>query len=90
MQYVVKGKVFAEEEEAKKYEKELEAKEIERKKKEDEKEKRIQELKEIEKEYVDKANKFYDDYGYYSVTLKGLKGIPCSFNSFFDDFDMFK
>lgn len=83
MQYVVKGKVFDNEEEAEKYEEELKAKEDEKKKKDEEREKRIQELKEIEKEYVDKVNEFYKDYGFYSVDLNGL---PNSFDRFFDDF----
>ncbi len=47
MQYVVKGKVFDNEEEAKKYEKELKAKEDKKRKKDEEREKLKQELKDF-------------------------------------------
>lgn len=83
MQYVVKGKVFDDEKEAKEYEEELKAKEIEKRKKEDEKDSRLKELKDLEKEYVNKVNEFYKDYGYYTVDLSGL---PSSFDRLFDDF----
>lgn len=83
MQYVVKGKVFDDEEEAKKYEEELRAKENEKKKKNEEKDKRLKELKDLEKEYVNKVNEFYKDYGYYTVDLSEL---PNSFDRLFDDF----
>lgn len=83
MQYVVKGKVFDDEEEAKKYEKELKAKEVEKEKKNAIKEQRLKELKDLEKEYVNKVNEFYMDYGFYSIDLSGL---PNSFDRLFDDF----
>lgn len=86
MQYVVKGKVFDDEKEAKKYEEELKAKEEENKKKKEEKDQRFKELKDIEEEYVNKVNEFYKDYGYIDINLSGL---PNSFDSFFDNFGRF-
>lgn len=86
MQYVVKGKVFDDEEEAKKYEEELKAKEVEREEKNAIKEQRLKELKDIEKEYVNKVNEFYKDYGYVKIDLSGL---PNSFDDFFDNFGRF-
>ena len=83
MQYVVKGKVFDDEEDAKKYEEELKAKEAEKEEKNAIKEQRLKELKEIEKEYVNKVNEFYKDYGYYKIDLSGIRN---SFDSFFDNF----
>lgn len=86
MQYAVKGRVFDDEEEAKKYEEELKAKENEKKKKNEEKDKRLKELKDLEKEYVNKVNEFYRDYGYVKIDLSGL---PNSFDNFFDNFGRF-
>lgn len=86
MQYVVKGKVFDDEEEAKKYEEELKAKEEENKKKKEEKDQRFKELKDIEEEYVNKVNEFYKDYGYIDINLSGL---PNFFDGFFDNFGRF-
>lgn len=83
MQYVVKGKVFDDEKEAKKYEEELKAKEAEKEKKNAIKEQRLKELKELERKYVDKVNEFYKDYGFYTLDLSGL---PSSFDRLFDDF----
>lgn len=86
MQYVVKGKVFDDEEEAKKYEEELKIKEAEREEKNAIKEQRLKELKDLEKEYVNKVNEFYRDYGYVKIDLSGL---PNSFDNFFDNFGRF-
>lgn len=86
MQYVVKGKVFDDEEEAKKYEEELKIKEVEREEKNAIKEQRLKELKDLEKEYVNKVNEFYRDYGYVKIDLSGL---PNSFDNFFDNFGRF-
>lgn len=86
MQYVVKGKVFDDEKEAKKYEEELKAKEAEREEKNAIKEQRLKELKDLEKEYVNKVNEFYMDYGYVKIDLSGL---PNSFDNFFDNFGRF-
>lgn len=83
MQYVVKGKVFNDEKEAREYEEELKTKEEKMAKKEEEKNKRLKELKDLEKEYVNKVNEFYMDYGFYSIDLSGL---PNSFDRLFDDF----
>lgn len=83
MQYVVKGKVFDDEKEAKKYEEELKAKENEKIKKQQEEKQDLKVLKEYEKEYVKKVNDFYKKYGYYSIDLSGL---PNSFDRLFDDF----
>lgn len=86
MQYVVKGRVFDDEEEAKKYEEELKIKEAEREEKNAIKEQRLKELKDLEKEYVNKVNEFYRDYGYVKIDLSGL---PNSFDNFFDNFGRF-
>lgn len=83
MQYVVKGKIFDDVEEAKKYEKELKAKEDEKVKRQKEEKQDLEVLKEYEKEYVERVNDFYKKYGYYSVDLSGL---PNSFDRLFDDF----
>lgn len=83
MQYVVKGKVFDDEEEAKKYEEELKIKEYEKIKKRHEEKTDLENLKEFEREYVKKVNAFYKKYGYYSIDLSGL---PNSFDRLFGDF----
>lgn len=86
MQYVVKGRFFDDEEEAKKYEEELKTKEEENKKKKEAKDQRFKELKDIEEEYINKVNEFYKDYGYIDINLSGL---PNSFDGFFDNFGRF-
>lgn len=83
MQYVVKGKVFDDEKEARDYEEELKAKENEKIKKQQEEKKDLESLKEFEREYINKVNDFYKKYGHYSVDLSGL---PNSFDRLFDDF----
>lgn len=83
MQYVVKGKVFDDEEEARDYEEELKVKENEKIKKQQEEKQDLKVLKEYEKEYVKRVNDFYKKYGYCTIDLSGL---PNSFDRLFDDF----
>lgn len=78
MQYYVNGKIFENEEEAKKYENELEIQKQNKEKEKIEKKERWKKIKELERNYTDELNKFFKDYGYYESSFK------------IGDFDMFK
>lgn len=66
MKYYSEGKLFDTAEEAEAYELKIKEKEEAKKKKEEEKQKRVDELNELWNQYMEKADKFYKDYGYYA------------------------